>query len=313
MRLVGVAAIGSLFTQQLFAADVPPAAKDEPLKPMPFATDPVVRTDLGNGVTLLQGPGGNITQVVGNDGSSFIIDCGVPSRAGDVAAAAKQTTGTMPTMLIDTHWHYDHAGGNEGMRKAGVATIVAHENTLKRLSTPQHNQYMGMDFPADPEAALPNATVTDGNSLRLNGGQLINVGFCPNAHTDGDLYLHITRGDVLVCGDLFFNGLFPFIDISSGGSIDGMIAASDKLLSLATDATVIIPGHGNPGRNADVQKFRDMLQTARDRVAKLVANGKTEDETVAAKPLADLDAQWGQRMFHSSHFTRLIYPMLKKS
>lgn len=311
IRFFSAAAIGSLFTRNLLA--VPPiATANDPIGDFGFDKNAVQRTDLGDGITLLQGPGGNITQIAGSDGSSILIDCGVPGRGADVAAAATQTTGKIPATLVNTHWHFDHAGGNEALHKAGVVTIAAHENTLKRLSTTQKIEAFGMTFPASPEDALPTVTFVQSAGLRLPGGQSLSITHVPNAHTDGDIFLQTSRGDVIVCGDLFFNGTFPVIDASSNGSLDGMIAGADKLLSISNGKTRLIPGHGNLASKSDLQAFRDMLNTVRDRLGKFAAEGKSLDEVIAAKPLEDMNATWGSRVLHASHFERIVYPMLTK-
>ena len=169
-----------------------------------------------------------------------------------------------------------------------------------------------MDYPAAPDNARPTITFDQSAMLRVPGGQMISATHAPNAHTDGDIFLHIDRGDVIVCGDLFFNGLFPFIDASSNGSIDGMIAATEQIMKIAGDKTRLVPGHGPLASKKDLVAFHDMLTTVRERLSKLVAQGKTLDEVLAAKPLADLDPIWGQRLFHASHFERIVYPMVSK-
>jgi glyoxylase-like metal-dependent hydrolase (beta-lactamase superfamily II) len=256
-----------------------------------------------------------VTVVVGEDGVAAMVDSGVPPRGADVASAVRAAArGNVPRTLVNTHWHFDHAGGNAAMVGAGVGVVVAHENTLARMSSTQHNAFFGIDFPAAPEEGRPTVTFPDRAAVRVKGRTLRLV-HVPPAHTDGDVAVHVEEADVLVTGDLFSNGFFPFIDYSSGGSIEGMIAASEKLLAMAGEKTRVVPGHGAVGSRGDVQAARDMLADVRGRLAELAAKGMTLDEAVTARPLADFDATWGKPFFHSSHFVRLVYPAMiaKKS
>jgi glyoxylase-like metal-dependent hydrolase (beta-lactamase superfamily II) len=205
--------------------------------------------------------------------------------------------------------HGDHVGGNENMGKAG-AILVAHENVRKRMSVEQFNATFDRRTPPAPESALPVLTFTDAVTFHWNGDD-IQVTHVPPAHTDGDAYVRFVRADVVQMGDLFFNGGYPFVDVSSGGRIDGVIAAADQVLAATGAGTRFIPGHGPIATRADLQAYRDTLQTLRDRIAKLKAEGKSRDEVIAAKPTAEYDARWGTGFMKPEMFTGLAYDSLQ--
>jgi glyoxylase-like metal-dependent hydrolase (beta-lactamase superfamily II) len=213
--------------------------------------------------------------------------------------------------VIDTHWHFDHTDNNVPLHRAG-ATILAHENTRKRMSEPHDLPvlYRGPDgtacrpaFDASPAEALPQQTFAANYKLQRNGETLALQHFAP-AHTDTDIYVHFQKANVIQMGDVFFNGMYPYIDPGTGGTITGNIAACDKLLSLADNDTKIVAGHGPLGNKADLTKFRDMLVTARDRVQKLKSAGKSAQEAVAEKPFADLDRVWGRGIINSGNSSK---------
>ncbi|MGE3182600.1 MAG: MBL fold metallo-hydrolase, partial [Phycisphaerae bacterium] len=212
--------------------------------------------------------------------------------------------------LNNTHWHGDHTGGTENFGKAG-AIIVAHDNVRKRMNTEQFMEAFGRTVEASPPIALPIVTFSDTTTLYWNDEEIRVIHVDP-AHTDGDSIIYFTKANVLHTGDCFFNGMYPFIDPSSGGSIDGMIAASERILELVNDETKIIPGHGPAGSAEDVREFRNMLQTARDNIQKLIDVGKTKDETIAAKPTAELDAKWGNGYFKPDMWVGIVYLGMKK-
>jgi len=207
--------------------------------------------------------------------------------------------------VINTHWHFDHTDNN-GPLHAGGATVVAHENTKRRMSAPQHIAILDLDFPPSPAAALPQRVFKDGYKLAANGEHL-EVSHVPPAHTDSDVIVRCEQANVLHAGDVFFNGRYPLIDGSTGGRVDGMIAASDRLLHLADADTKIVPGHGPLATRADLVKYRDMLATAADRVRKLKASGKSLEESIAAKPFTDLDADWAGGRYKGDDFVRIVY------
>jgi len=261
-------------------------------------------TKLYDNVYLLQGAGGNMAVQTGADGK-ILIDSSFASSVPRLNEALKSLSGDPAHLLINTHWHYDHTDGNEGMHGAGFS-ILAHSLTRERLSKPWEVKLFGVTGPAAPAGALPGATFDTSMRLYHNGDSLSLAHYDP-AHTDTDIYIHFEKANVLHMGDTWFNGTYPFIDESSGGNIDGMIKASEKGLSLAGADTKIIPGHGPLGTKAQLQATRDMLSTVRDRVAKLKSGGASEQEAAQKKPTADLDAAWDKHLFPPDVFVGIVY------
>ncbi len=268
------------------------------------AQTPITTTKLADDVYLLQGFGGNMVLQTGSEGD-LLIDSSFSTSVQKVLAAIGAVSKDAPHLLINTHWHYDHTDGNEGMHAAGF-TILAHAKTKERLSTTQIVPFFHMTVQPDPAGAWPTIIFDNSKRIAHNGDSLDLAHFDP-AHTDTDIYIHFGNADVLHVGDIFFNGIYPFIDESSAGNIGGMIAASEKALSLAGPKTKIVPGHGPLADKAQLQIYHDMLATVRDRVAKLKAAGASEQEAVAKKPTADLDAAWGKGNFNGDVFTGLVY------
>lgn len=271
------------------------------------ATTPVKVTKLRDSVYLLQGTGGNMAALPGPDGT-LLIDSSVSTAAPRIKEALA-TLGNQPLrFLIDTHWHFDHTDGNEAMHQAG-ASIMAHENTRVRLSTPQELKVMHLKFSPSPAAALPQQTFDRQQRLYWNAEELDLVYFEP-AHTDSDIYVHFQKANVLHVADIWFNGFYPLIDDSSGGSINGMIQGAGKAIALANSDTMIIPGHGPLGDKATLTKYHDMLTTVRDRVGEQKTSGKSLEQVVAAKPSADLDAVWGKGLMQPDVFVSQVYKTL---
>jgi cyclase len=210
--------------------------------------------------------------------------------------------------LIDTHFHGDHTGGNEAFAKDGAA-VIAEANVKKRLAAGTTNGLTGVKTPPAPAGALPTKTYTNGFKIRLNG-RVADLTHIANAHTDGDTYVWFKTADVLSTGDTFTNGRYPNIDFANGGNIKGMIAATDAFLKLTNAKTRIVPGHGPIADRAALIAYRSMLVTARDRMAALVKQGKSEDDVVAAKPFADLDAKWAPTELAAKNFIRVVYHSL---
>lgn len=253
------------------------------------ASTPIKTTKLYDNVWLLQGAGGNMAVQTGKDGI-VLIDSSFATAVPHIREAIAALSTDAPHVLINTHWHVDHVDGNEGMHAVGFK-VVAHEKTKVRMSQPAEMKLFHMSLPAYPDGALPTTTFAD--SLKHpHSGDIVEMVHYDPAHTDTDIYIHFQHADVLHCGDIFFNKLYPFIDEGSAGSIGGTIDAAQKSLALAGDQTKIIPGHGPLGNKADLKSYVDMLSTVRDRVAGLKKSGASEQETLAKKPTADLDAQW---------------------
>lgn len=265
---------------------------------------PIQSQKLGNNVTLLSGPGGNVVVLNGPDGKVVVDTFLAP--AWPKLKETLEGLGSEPLKLaIDTHWHFDHTDNNAPLHAAG-ATVLAHENTKKRMSETHDLPIMGLHFAPSPPEALPQQTFADSHKLQANGEAMSLQHLAP-AHTDSDIYIHFQHANVVHMGDTFFNGMYPYIDSSTGGNLTGMISAADKIIGLANNYTKIVPGHGPLGNKGDLVKSRDMLVTVRDRMQKLKSAGKSQDEAVAEKPLADLDAQWGKGMLNSDFFVRVAY------
>ncbi len=246
----------------------------------------------GNVWVLESGQAGNIGVSVGDDGV-FVIDDQLAPLAPKILAELKKLSKRPVRVVFNTHWHLDHAGANDAFAKQG-AVIVAHENVRKRLSVDQMMELFGIGkVPAAPPRSLPVVTFTRDLTFWLNGDE-VRVLHLPAAHTDGDAAVHFVKANVIHAGDAFINGGYPVIDLGSGGTAQGLIAAMDRLLELADDKTKIIPGHGPVGGKAELKAARDLLVAVRDRIAPLVKAGKTLSEIQAAKPTADLDAKHGQ-------------------
>lgn len=266
-----------------------------------------IRTiELESDLFMLMGRGGNIGLSVGDDGA-FLVDDQFAPLTDRILAAVAAVTDRPVRWVLNTHWHGDHTGGNENLGKAG-AMIVAHENVYRRMNPAEFAELVGRSRQA-PRAALPVVTFDDGVRFHWNGRH-IRVTHIGKAHTDGDAIVHFPRANVFHMGDTFFNGRYPFVDVESGGGIDGMIAAANFVLERSSEGTRIIPGHGDLASPADLRAYRDMLETVRLRVAGLVANGRTEDQVVASAPTADLDAAWGD---DPERFVRAVYRSLAGS
>jgi cyclase len=278
-----------------------------------FNATPLETQTLGEDVTMLSGPGGSVVVLNGPDGK-FVVDTFV-APAWPRLKEALDGLGNAPVKcVIDTHWHFDHTDNNAPLHAAG-ATVLAHENTKKRMSEPHDLPVLyrgpdgalaGLHFDPSPAEALPQQTFRATYKLQANGESLALQHVAP-AHTDTDIYVHFEKANVIQMGDLFFNRMYPYIDPGTGGKITGMIAAADKILSLADNDTKIVAGHGPLGNKADLTKFRDMLVTSRDRVEKLKCGGKSAQEAVAEKPFADLDPVWGNGIVNSEQWVQIVY------
>lgn len=263
----------------------------------------VKSTKINDTTWMLVGAGGNLGLSVGAD-AVFLIDDQYAPMTPKIIAAIKAITDKPVKFVVNTHWHGDHTGGNENLGKAG-AIIVAHDNVRKRMTTEQVLAFFNMKVPPSPKEALPVITFSTDTTFHLNGDEIQAI-HIPSAHTDGDAVVYFKKGNIVHMGDIYFNGLYPFIDSTSGGKIDGVVAACDRVLAFADDKTVIIPGHGPLSNKAELKAYRDMLATVSGRVKAQIAAGKKLEEIVAAKPTADYDAKWGNGFIKPDKWTELV-------
>lgn len=263
-----------------------------------FSKVEIKTTGLGHGMYMLEGGGGNITVAASNDGV-IIVDTQFAPLTAKIEAAIAQVTPQPIRYVIDTHYHPDHTGGNANFAHDG-AVLIAQENVRKRLAA----------NPNTAPGALPMITYAEGISIRL-GNNTAEVHHMPPAHTDGDSYIYFPEANVLATGDIFGSFRFPTGDVRGGGSVDGILASAGKLLALVNDDTKIVPGHGPLAKKTDLIEFRNMVQDSRERVAKLIAEGKTANQVVAAKPLADWYAKRGGDDMRTDAWVRYVYQSLK--
>lgn len=245
---------------------------------------------LRRNVSVVMGAGGNISVLPGPDGK-LLVDAGFAGARPKITAALASISSDPIKHLINTHWHFDHTDGNEWLHSAGAA-ILAHTNTRKHLSTTTRVEGWNFTFPPAPAGAIPAEVFDDERTMELNGTTVALKHYAP-AHTDSDISVHFTEADIFHIADTFWNGYYPFIDYSTGGSIDGMIRATEANLAKVTDTMIVIPGHGAVGDKSQLAFYRDLLVGTREKVAALKKQGKSLDEIVAAKPTAATDEKWG--------------------
>jgi cyclase len=268
-------------------------------------------TDLGSGVYLLGGQGGDSLILVGDDGV-LLVDTSVAAMGDKIKAATTKVSSKPIKLVINTHAHADHFGANEAMAKGG-ALIVAHEGLRERMAKGQYLAAFNQTIPPSPPAALPTITYTEAMTLHFDG-ETVELIHPPNAHTDNDTLVHFKRANVIHASGTFGgDGSYPFFDMSSGGSLAGTIVAEEKMLSLADDKTRIMADEGDPASTAALKASHDALVTIRARVQKLIDEGKSEDDAVAAKPTKDLDAKWVRPggFLTGDAYTRMAYQSLK--
>jgi glyoxylase-like metal-dependent hydrolase (beta-lactamase superfamily II) len=269
------------------------------------AVSPIVTHKLRNNITVLEGSGGNIAVLTGPDGK-VLIDAGIRVSRPQLTKALADLGADPVTHLVNTHWHFDHADGNEWLHAAG-AKIIAQENTRKHLAEVQRVEDWDYNFLPLGAGGIPSEVFADSRELKLNGAS-IGLKYYGPAHTDSDISVTFAEANIVHVADMFWNGIYPFIDYSTGGSIDGSIRAAEANLAATTDSTIVIPGHGPPvSDRAGLQAFREMLIAVRENVGRLKEQGRSLDETVAARPTAAFDARWGQFVITPALFTRLVY------
>ena len=275
-----------------------------------FSQVEIKSTRITDTTYMLTGAGGNIGVSVGED-AVFVIDDQFAPLTGKITAAIARITPKPVKFVLNTHWHFDHTGGNENLGKAG-ALIVAHHNVRKRMDSEQLIDFLQMRTKPDPKGALPVVTFSADMAFHINGEEIRAI-HMPAAHTDGDSVVHFTGSDVIHMGDIYFNGFYPFIDAESGGSADGVVAACDQVLKIATEKTKIIPGHGPLSSAAELRAYRDMVATISGRVKALAAQGKTLEEIKAAKVSADHDEKWGKGFIKPERFAEMLArPLLRR-
>jgi cyclase len=272
-----------------------------------FDTVTVRAQHLRGGIYMLTGSGGNIGLSIGDD-AAFLVDDQFAPLTPKIIAAVAGVTSKPIRFVVNTHWHFDHTGGNENFGKAG-ALLIAHDNVRTRMSTDQFMAQMNRRIPASPPAALPVVTFSDSVTFHINGDDLVAF-HVPPAHTDGDVLVHFTKADVIHMGDTFMTISYPFIDLSSGGSVNGVIGAADRALAVCSAQTIIIPGHG-PVTNCDgLRTWRNVITTVRDRVRAGMQKGSTLDQLKAAELTKEFDERWGKGFIQPAAFVESVYRSL---
>src|SRR5271154_6214853 len=281
---------------------VPPGLVETALRGAP--TFQVTVQLLRGNISVLLGAGGNIIVFPGPDGK-LLIEAGIFGSQPQITSALASISSDPVRQLINTHWHFDHTGGNDWLHAAG-ATILAHENTRKHLFTATRVEDWSYTFPQAPAGAMPAQVFSDEHTVHVNGATIALKHYLP-AHTDADISVHFEEADVFLTGDTWWNGYFPFIDYSTGGSIDGMIRATEANLARVTDKMVIIPGHGAISNKSELASYRDLLVEVREKTAALKKQGKTVDEVIAERLTARWDDQWGGGFIAPAPFACLVY------
>jgi glyoxylase-like metal-dependent hydrolase (beta-lactamase superfamily II) len=313
--LVALAASAALFAGAASAQQPQAPAPAPAPNPAPFIDWEKIQiktTDLGHDTYRLEGQGGNMTVAVGTDGI-IMVDGQFAPLSAKIKAAITAISPLPIKYLINTHFHGDHTGGNENFAKDGTI-IVAQDNIRIRLAAGTANGITGAKTAPVPALGLPTDTYIGGSKTVQVGGRTALLTHIQNAHTDGDSYVWFADANVLATGDVCNNlKKYQTVDYANGGDIRGMIAANEAFLKLINDDTKVVVGHGPLAKKSDVVEFRDMLVTARDRIQKLVDEGKSEADVVAMRPLADLDAKWAVNDANAVAFTRMVYNSFKRS
>jgi glyoxylase-like metal-dependent hydrolase (beta-lactamase superfamily II) len=269
----------------------------------------ISRTKIAEGIYFLEGRGGNMAVSIGEDGA-FLIDDQFAPLTGKIEANISEMTENPVRFIVNTHFHGDHTGGNETWAKKGTM-LVAHDNVRKRLMTEQVNEGLGHTTPPQPEEAWPVITFSDNATFHFNGEE-IRLHHVSDAHTDGDAIVHFVGANVIHMGDIFFDGLYPFIDFSGGGSIHGVIAAVEHVMTMIDDETVLVPGHGDVSDKAGLITYHKMLIGIREAIQAHIDDGKSVEDTVAAKPSAPWDAAWGEGFLNPDQFVSITYRGMTK-
>jgi cyclase len=290
-------------SRDLFAQAPPPTDFLDQMRKNMGAVPPV-SSKVTDQLYLISGPGGNIAVLNSADGK-LAVDSGIAGASSAILAQIDNYGAAPLRVLVNTHWHFDHTDGNEAFRKKG-ALIIAHDNVRKRMATAQDIDFFHIRVPASPPGALPENSFSTATTLNLGGEEVIVTHVAP-AHTDGDSVIRFVRANVIHGGDVLFSASFPFIDYSTGGRIEGMIAGADRILALTDSSTKIIPGHGPVMNAAALREYRDMLADIAAHVAALKRQGKDLNAIIAAKPTVKYDEKWGKGMLNGDSFTRLVF------
>jgi len=301
ISIVGSAAAAVAFAPRFLFAEnkgIVPTMIDE------AATATIKTHSLRRNISVLEGSGGNIGVLTGKDGK-LLVDSGFTVSKPRILEALNSLSSDPITQLLNTHWHTDHTDGNAWVNAAG-AKITAHVNTKKHLSTSTRVEGWNWTFPPAPAGAIPVTVFNDEHRLHHNDTNIALKYYGP-AHTDSDISVLFEEADIMHVGDTWWNGIYPFIDYSTGGSIDGTIRATERNLKVITDKMIVIPGHGPIGNKAGLTEYHDMLVTIRNNVATLKKQGKSLSEALAAKPSAAYDAKYGQFLITPAFFTSLVY------
>jgi len=302
--------VSALLTMAALCVSATASARPAEKMDLPdWSKTPVEDRDLGHGVHMLESFGGNIGVLAGDQGI-LLIDAEWPQLHDKVLAAVSHISRQPIRYLVNTHWHWDHVGG-DGLFGKACAVIISSEQTREYIKQAQASNasQVGAPYAPDP-AAIPVVTVNNGMKFHV-GGQTVEIIHVPPAHTNGDLIVHFIEADVIQTGDTFFHGFYPDIDQPHGGTIDGMIALYDTLYKMSGPNTKIIPGHGPVANREDIREYQAMLREVRKRVAYAVAAGMTEEQLVASHPLDDLDQKWGGNLIKQPYLLGIVYEELK--
>ena len=280
------------------------AIAEEPFKDVEINT-----IQAGDGVYMLTGKGGNLGLSVGDDGV-FLIDDQFAPLTGKIQAAIARLSDKPVRFVLNTHWHPDHTGGNENLGASG-ATLIAHDNVRTRLSVDNFIEMFQMDAPAMPKTGLPVITFNEAITFHINNDD-IRAWHVEHAHTDGDAIVHFRQANVIHTGDIYFAGMYPFIDSGSGGSTEGCIRAIDQVLEITNDKTVIIPGHGPISNRQELTAYRDMLKTISKRIKTRLRKGASLEQIQAEEVTADFDAAYGAGFIKNEQFVKMLYQDLSR-